>query len=69
MLGKYMACKRGVYKDPPKEFSDVDKLRELENVPVMPRCFRSIIPNKPKRKRVSSAAPFGRTNHVEPQLP
>ena len=45
-----------------KNWGDVEKLREIENVPLMPRCFRSIIPlQKKKKRRVASAAPFGRS--------
>jgi hypothetical protein len=51
MLGKYMHCKRKQFKDPPKEYADVDKLRQLENVPLMQRCFKSILPSKPKKQR------------------
>ena len=35
----------------PKEYADVDKLRQLENVPLMQRCFKSILPSKPKKQR------------------
>ena len=62
LLGKYLDTKKNFYKEghAPIECYNIDKLREIENVPMMPRCFRSIIPNKP-HKRTKSAVPFGCT--------
>ena len=65
LLGRYLETKRVFYKkgQAPIETYDVEKLRLIENVPYKPRCFRSVIPNKPKRKRYQSAAPFGRSDN------
>ena len=71
LLGKYLDTKKEFHKEgyEPEECFNVDKLRLIENVPMMPRCFRSIIPNKPKKKRTTSAVPFGRSLPKTPNNP
>ena len=63
LLGQYLKERRSQFKpgDAPSEYYDAEKLAKVETVPKSRKCLKSLTSHPTHKKRVHSAAAFGRT--------